>query len=313
MPNIRFDHFITYTSAGNIDDYLKEYVAQGFTPDDKTVRHEPGLRNGFIFLGTEYIEFCWVEDEELFAKGEGEEKSLRSATRPFGIGMVAEDVQSVHDDWTARGYSVPEVWSKAPRDATPDAPPVWSFQEFPSKFPLGVSTFVLTYHHRKKRDVRKIYIHPNTIFGLSRVTFVASNPEERAACWRDLLAPDEKVTSSPVSSDVWIGPHQASWMSPDAYHATYHKQWLPAPHPYGELAILHLLASDLQKVKSMADNAGRRTTTITSNGQEEQLFIEPDPRDGFIFVVREQPINTWIQERMDRTGERIEFEEVQTQ
>jgi len=53
MTNIRFDHFITYTSAGNIDDYLKEYATQGFLPEDRTVRHDPGLRNGFIPFGPE--------------------------------------------------------------------------------------------------------------------------------------------------------------------------------------------------------------------------------------------------------------------
>lgn len=103
MTNINFDHFITYASADNIDDYIQEYAAQGFIPDEQTVRHEPGLRNRFIFLGVEYIEFCWVEDEELFTKGDDAEKSFRSAARPFGIGMVAEDIQAIHDDWTKRG------------------------------------------------------------------------------------------------------------------------------------------------------------------------------------------------------------------
>ena len=54
MTNIQFDHFITFTSAINIDDYLEEYAAQGFVPEEKTVRHDPGLRNGFIFIGPEY-------------------------------------------------------------------------------------------------------------------------------------------------------------------------------------------------------------------------------------------------------------------
>ncbi|MCK7485403.1 MAG: VOC family protein [Bacillus subtilis] len=171
MTNIRFDHFITYTSAENVDDYIKEYAAQGFTPDDQTVRHEPGLRNCFIFLGAEYIEFCWVEDEELFAKGDDADKSFRSAARPFGIGLISEDVQAVHDGWTKRGYSVPDVWSKAPRDAAPDVPPVWSFQDVPPGLLPGVSAFVLTYHRRKRDDIRKVLIHPNTTYALSEVTY----------------------------------------------------------------------------------------------------------------------------------------------
>ena len=281
-------------------------AAQGFTPDEQTVRHEPGLRNRFIFLGTEYIEFCWVEDENLFAKAGEEEKSLRSAARPFGIGLIAEDVQAVHDDWTKRGYTVPAVWSKAPRDAAPDAPPVWSFQEIPSDLLPGASAFALTYHRRKKGDVTKTRIHPNSIFALSKVTFVSPNPNERAARWRDLLAPDEQVTASAASFDVHIGPHQASWMSPDAYQSVYQRQWMPAPHPFGEIAILHLLASDLQKVKSMLGNAGLQTINFTDSGREA-LFVEPDPRDGFAFAVEEASVNAWLQQRTQRTGERIEI------
>ena len=63
MSAIRFDHLITFTSATSIDDHLKEYVAQGFVPHAQTVRHEPGLRNGFVSLGPDYLEFWWVEDE----------------------------------------------------------------------------------------------------------------------------------------------------------------------------------------------------------------------------------------------------------
>lgn len=305
MSNIHFDHFITYTSAGNVDDYLKEYEAQGFIPDEQAVRHEPGLRNRFIFLGTEYIEFCWVEDESLFAKAEQEEKSFRAALRPFGIGMIAEDVQTVHDDWTKRGYAVPAVWSKAPRDAAPDAPPAWSFQDIPSDLLPGVSAFALTYHRRKKGDVKKFRIHPNSIFALSKVTFVSPEPEAHATRWRYLLAPEEQVTSSALSFDVQIGPHQASWMSPDAYQTVYHHQWTHAPHPCGETAVLHLLASNPQKVKSMLENAGRRIISITDNGRDA-LFVEPDLRDGFAFTVREGSVNAWLQERMQRTDEKIE-------
>jgi len=308
MTNVHFDHFITYTSAADVDEYLKEYAAQGFMPEERTVRHEPGLRNRFVFLGTEYIEFCWVEDEELFAAGEEEEKLLRCAVRPFGIGMIAEDVQAVHEDWTARGYSVPAVWSKAPRDAPPNAPPSWSFQEVPAELLPGVNAFVLTYHNRKKGGARKIHIHPNTIYALSKVTFVAAEPESRAIHWRNLLAPDEQVKPSKMSFAVTIGAHRASWMSPNAYLATYHRQWIPAPHPYGEMAVLHLRAANLQTVKTMLEHAGRRITQISNRGRKE-LFVEPDERDGFAFAVKEQSINTWLQERMDRTGETIDIEE----
>lgn len=306
MTFIRLDHFLTYTSAANIDDYLKEYAALGFVPHAKTVRHDPGLRNGFIFLGPEYVEFCWVEDEALFAAADAEDKNLRSVPRPFGIGMVTDDVQALHDDWTARGFSVPEVWSKAPRDAAPDAPPAWSFQEIPGELLPGVSCFALTYHTRPKDEVKQVKISANTIYAVYGATFVAMDPEARAISWRNLLAPGEPVNRSGISFDVWIGPHQAMWMTPEAYQASYGFQWIPSPHPNGELALLHLLACDLGAAKRMIEQSGRRTSSISVR-TEEELLIAPDARDGFIFIVRQQSIELWQRERMARTGEKLKL------
>ncbi|MCK7485404.1 MAG: hypothetical protein MZU97_07475 [Bacillus subtilis] len=128
--------------------------------------------------------------------------------------------------------------------------------------------------------------------------------------WRNVLAPNEQVIPSTTGFDVQVGPHWVSWMSPDAYRAAFERQWEPAPHPHGELAVLHLLATDLQTVKRMLESAGRQVRKISNNGREV-LFVEPDPRDGFAFAVREQPAETWLRERTDRTGEKIEIEGTQ--
>jgi hypothetical protein len=306
MVNIRFDHFITYSNAVNIDDYLKEYTAQGFLPENRTVRHDPGLRNGFIFLGPEYIEFCWVEDEELFAKADAEEKLLRASPRPFGIGMIADDVNTLHTDWTGQGYSVPEVWSKAPRDATPDTPPAWSFQEIPDEFLPGASCFALTYHNRPKSEEKNIKIHPNTIYAISGVTFVSKEPKARATRWCDLLAPGEQVIKSGLGFDALIGSHRALWMTPKTYQSTYGLDWIPAPHAFGELAVLHLLATDLDTAKKMLEHAGRQVFSREMEDHDE-LLIMPDARDGFFFNIQQQPVEKWSQERMARTGEKIKF------
>lgn len=310
MTNIWFDHFITYTSAVNIDDYIKEYTAQGFLSNEKTVRHDPGLRNGFIFFGPEYIEFCWVEDEELFAKADAEEKLLRTVPHPYGLGMIAEDVKALHSDWTARGYSVPEVWSKTHRDATPDTPPVWSFQDIPRELLPGAACFALTYHNRPKGEVKHIKIPPNTIYAVYGAAFVATEPEARATCWRNLLAPDEQVVQSGLGFEVLIGPHRAMWMTPDTYQSTYGLDWAPSPHPFGELSVLHLLASDLGVAKMMIEQSGRHAFSVKVKGDEE-LLIAPDARDGFVFSVRQQPAEMWLQGRMARTGEKLKLDQDQ--
>jgi hypothetical protein len=57
MAAIWFDHLFTFANTTKIDDHLSEYVAQGFLTHDQTVRHPPGLHNGFVSLGPDYLEF----------------------------------------------------------------------------------------------------------------------------------------------------------------------------------------------------------------------------------------------------------------
>ena len=54
------------------------------------------------------------------------------------------------------------------------------------------------------------------------------------------------------------------------------------------------------------EKAGRRTVSIRSNA-EEQILIEPDARDGFTFLVQQRSAESWLQERIAQTGERLEM------
>jgi hypothetical protein len=220
--------------------------------------------------------------------------------------MITEDVHQIHEDWTARGFSLPEVISKAPRDAPADVPPAWSFQVIPGELLPGASCFALTYHKQTKHGEKKIKIHPNTIFAVAGVTFVSSEPEGRARRWREILAPGEQVVQSRLGSCVDIGPHQVCWMTPDAYHATFGLDWVAARHPFGELAVLHLLAADLDAAKNMFAQSGRQVFSVGVESDQE-LLVAPDERDGFTLCIRQQSPELWSQERKARTGENIRF------
>jgi len=306
MSALRFDHFISYTSAADIDDYLKEYAAQGFSPSDRTVRHEPGLRNGFLFFGPEYLEFAWVEDAQMFDKADAGEKLLQSVTRRFGIGLVADDVNAVHSNWVERGYSLPEVWSKSPRDAVPGAPAAWSFQEIPAELLPGASCFALTYHARPRKDTGSVRVPRNTIYGVAGVIFVAQNPEARATRWRDLLAPGESVVQTEGGFEVVIGPHRAEWMTPATYSSLLQLNWEPAPRSSGELSAISLFAKDRDVATRMLEGSGRRVVSTTIEGTDT-LIVTPDERDGFAFTIQQHPIDTWIVQRTARTGENLIF------
>lgn len=303
MQPMRMEHFITYTSAPSIDAHLDAYRQAGFHVLDHTVRHDPGLRNGFLGFGPEYVEFCWVEDEDQFASVGPEERVLRAASRPYSIGIVAPDANALHDDWAAQGYEPAPVWSKGPADAAPDAPPVWSFQEIPAALlPGGAECFVLTYH--KPRPESGLRIAPNTTYAIDGDTFVTAQPDERARAWGRLLAPDAPLQDDGDTCSLRLGPHRGVWMTPAAFERRYGVRWQPSPHPSGELAVLHLLAEHLATAEAMLSGAGRVVSRLADprTGQPT-LFVAPDPSDGFAFLLSERPSSEWLAERTARFGD----------
>jgi hypothetical protein len=304
MPTIRLDHFITYTSARSIDEHLEWYRQAGFGVMEDTVLHEPGLRNGFIGFGREYIEFCWVEDEEAFSAVGPEEQALRAASRPYGVGIATPDVAALHEEWAAQGYELSPVFSKGPRDAAPDADPVWSFQEIPPALqPGGAECFVLTYHQRR-RSLDGLRIAPNTTYAVAGVVFVTPYPAKRANAWSRLLAPDEPLQDGNDTCSVRLGPHVGTWVTPARFEQTYGRHWEPSPHGVGEFAALHLLAERLETAEGMLEKAGRSVTRLQgSAGTPAALFVAPDPSDGFAFVLTERPASEWLAERTAQFGD----------
>jgi hypothetical protein len=286
--NVRFDHFLTYVEAPSIDRYLEKYRTMGFLVSDRTLRFDPGLRNGYVLFGSQYIEFLWVEDEALFSEGEPDEAVMRRAHRPFGIGLVSDDIQATHDNWLARGHDLPKVFSKGELGAD-NAPPRWSFQEIPEALLPGAASFACMYHAPKVPSPGEIA--PNSTYAIAGATFVSSSAEEHASAWRDLLSPGASVDSSDDAYQFTIGPHVARWMEPRQYQRRFGRSFEPAPHRFGELAIVQILATDLRRVHSALVGAGREFIPIDPRFSDAPgLFVPPDPQDGFSFVVTERPI-----------------------
>lgn len=298
-PLVRLDHFLTFTSASTIEAQLARCEALGFLVHPRTVRHDPGLRNGFVALGPEYLEFLWVEDEAKFAAAPPEDREARTPPRPFGIGIAAADVAAVHDAWVGRGYAVPDVFSKADADAAADAPPLWTFLAIPKALLPGAETFLLQYRARRTSSTQ-VRPAPNSIYGVAGVTFVADDPLSRATRWRDVLAPGASVEGTDTWCGVDIAAHRATWMTPGCFDSWYGKAWAPAPHDHGEIALLHLVAGDLATVHACM-SAGGRTVRDVAGG----LLVEPDPVDGFAFLVSQADPHEWIRKRAAVTGETL--------
>jgi hypothetical protein len=305
MTPIQIDHILTFANVPNIDDYVEGYRQWGFLVTDETRPYQPGLRNRFLSLGTEYIEFVWVEDEAAFGAGETEEfarmfpdlLTFRDAARPFAIGFIHNDVHAMHQDWSERGYALPKVWSFTP----PNVPPVLSFQVIPPTLLPGISGFALTYHLNPADPIRQVQIALNTVYALEGLTLVSDMPGHAAAAWRDLLVPNGTMQQEDDAYTVIVDPHTVQWMTPNVYTSRYGLNWTSAPHTSGAIGALHLLATDLNKVETMV---GGNTHRIRVK-ECELLIIPPDAQDGLTFVVREYPIEQWLEERTAQTGEKI--------
>lgn len=307
MGRLRLEHFITSTNADTIEAQLDRYRQAGFLPNDQTVRHAPGLRNGFVPIGPEYIEFTWVEDREQFGQGGGIPgiQDYHAATRPWGIGLEVADVEAARASWRDRGYTLPPTFSRGPRDAAPDAAPAWTFQPIPRAILPGVHCFALTYHGGSAGANRAVPVAPNSTYAIEGLTLVTAEPATRAAQWQAFLAPDEAVQEVAGASRLRIGPHTVTWLTPEEYHRRYGQNWQAAPHAAGELAMVHLLAVDLGIATRALTRAGWGVASRRDRDDQESLFVAPDPSDGLVFAITAEPADAWAARRCARTGEKM--------
>lgn len=310
MQTPRLDHVLTYLDGTSLAEQLERYRAAGFAVIERTIQHEPGLRNGYFFAGPEYFELCWVEDEARFCQG-GHPlagSAYRQARRPYALGLIHEDVRKLHAAWTARALSPGQLKEEAPPDEPRDAGPRWRFLFIADSLTPGARCFAVTYLRRKPGDPVEVRIPPNTTYALEGVTFVAQDPGERAQRWRDLFSPDAPLTLEHEAHRVSLGPHHLTWLAPKMYQEWYGQTWRLAPHAAGELALFHLLATDLGRAAAVLSSAGRTVERRVAPGTAlPLLLVHPDPHDGLTFAITERPVEAWRQERAARTGERLEI------
>lgn len=291
---VQLDHLMTYTNAPSLDEVLEGYRRAGFSLSDETNRHEPGLLNGFVPIGPEYLEICWVEDKEAFLRWDPQGHELIDDPRICGIAFKCGDLRALRDAWIARGADVPEPWVASERGSNEG--PKWTFQEIPGRLLPGAGCFALSYH-RPRPPIR---VGPNTIFGLEGVTLVTPAPEKRALRWQAVLEPEGEVEEEDGGGfRLELGPHFARWLSADAFSQQFGRQVRPAVHPLGDTAAVHLLAEDLGEARRWLESAGRRTELREDGG----LIVEPDPRDGVLFVIRQASFKAWLRSRRARGEE----------
>lgn len=288
---VRIEHIYSLINSKTLEGHLALYKKAGFIVNPKTVRHPPGTRNGFVYIGSEYIEFLWVENKKEFKNAQKALPWLEQFKKhpaPYGYGFESPDVQKFHASLVRRGFKIPDVSSRGPADAKEGDAPWWSFQYFSKKFVPGVLPFVLTYEKRRgAKEPRKIHTGKNKISALTGVTFVSKSPSAEAKRWQTIFAPATKVTVKNDVSVLKLDSHVCEWMT----SATFKKIYGIAPSmpPSGKFAsmrktaLLHLLSENLTVTAKYLKHAGWKVLET-----EKSLYVVPQKSDGFTFLVHKR-------------------------
>lgn len=313
MTDIKLDHIITFANVPRIDTYLSSYRKEGFVVGKKTVRHFPGLRNGFVYIGAEYLEFEWVENKEEYKRGKLPYHDIFVKNpAPFGIGLVVNDVRILHRAWRKRGFKITPVYSLGPRGAKENDPPWWSFQKIPPTLLPGVWSFALTYLFRSSNKKRVVRVGRNSIYAIEGITFVVSNPKSRAKKWKKLLAPRAPILDEADVCRLKIGPHIFTWITKNAYKnyygVSYRKPYSGGFGNLREARLIHLLAVDSEKAVRSLGKSRKIKKFYDRFSKKDAVFIFPKKSDGFTFTIREMPIKKWVRERTNITKEKLRIE-----
>ncbi|CAN5155809.1 hypothetical protein BH24CHL7_BH24CHL7_14780 [soil metagenome] len=296
---LRLEHFLCFSDAPSVDEHAAEYRSLGFVPQAHAARWEPGLHNRFIGLWPEYLELVWVEDEAAFAASDDPIRRHRAGRRPFGVGILSEDLSALHAEWAARGLDLPEISYESPAGSDPDAGPMFAFVAIPQHLLPGVDGFGLTSYCRPTSPTRhQVWVAPNSLFGLAGLTLVSDEAAGDAEAWRWLLAPDQVVRDVAGGHDLLVGVHRLTWLTPDAYTERYGLRWEPTAGGAGALALFELLALDLERLERYAAAAGAPVRRLTDGA----LLLKPSAHDGFRLVVRQGELAEWVGWRDERLG-----------
>lgn len=296
---IQIEHIYSFLNKKSLESHLRLYAKEGFVVGKKTVRHPPGTRNGFFYIGPEYLEFLRVEDQKAYRKGKSNHHdTFRTNPGPFGFGFDAPQIGEFHKELIRKGIKAPRLFSRGPSDAKENDEPWWTFQLFPSRALPGIYPFALRYESHDYSAPRHAYIGKNGIFAISGVTLVSKTPLRDAKKWAKVF--DLKVTRDGGQMSAYFGPHKLSWLRKALFRKMYGKEaFIPSSGSFAHLrkvALLHLYSEDLKRTRRYMKKTGRKVREVSVEGKS-CLYIHPHAADGYSFLVSEKSLSLWKKER----------------
>lgn len=268
---IELDHITTYADVDDLPAHLGRYQACGFVTDERRSAYANGAQAGRITFGADYIEVLAVPDLDAFDRNAtANDKLVYLGARPFGVGFRTPALDFLRSACESRGVVLPEPTTIHATDVQTGTLRDARLVQFPLKLLRGASCFAV-----ERTPVVETVPAPNGTCALAGITLVSDEAEDRARQWRELLAPDE-----PPARALKLGPHHAIWSTPGEFRARFRRDWRPARHPLGELAVVHLISSDLALTERCVDG-----NAVMSKPTADTLLVEVDPRDGLLLAI----------------------------
>jgi len=307
------DHFIAFTDTP-IETLLDRFGRAGFAvaSPDQTVRVPPGLRNGFVFIGPDYLEFCWVEREEEFAEGVARDRGLRrirEGQRPYGIAFRTEDAARFREGLLRRGFDVPDVVVARPSDAPEDAPSAWAFGALPPASTPGAHAFYMAYLAGAGERPRVFDVGRNGIFLVVGAVFVAERPDLRTRAWARLFGEDSLLVEN---RGFALGPHTFVWVTPSEWERIAGRPY-PVGGPFHEIAAVVVRSEDCARTEEALIAGGipvvRRHLALPGFDSEPGLVVFPEVAGGFPMIVLPGEREPWMRWREAFEREAIDSRE----
>lgn len=147
--------------------------------------------------------------------------------------------------------------------------PQFSFCSLPLSATPGCYVSMICYKNKENAaSLKNFSVGSNTIFGLTGIKLVSSDPEKESKAWRDTLS----VVGADLVQDI-------EWISEDEFAQVY-EGW-PGPSPeYNRLGVIKLGAESLDIAKAYLSQAGFLVTE-----HPEQLIVKKDSNTGLAFLI----------------------------
>ena len=296
---IRIDHYITDTNI-NIFELLKKYMDIGFVSDlDSTVKHEPGLRTGFLYLGpkpgTDYIEFLSVENAESYkaAQEKGREDSRVGELIPYGVGVRVKNIEALHKELTEQKVAVKDVFSKRPEGKDESTPFVWSFMDLENS-KAKLNSFYVEYllsSTEKQISGYKLVEGKNGIYALAGLLCEFASEQDAY----EALKQDFPESSLHIKSDkLKLGCHEIISLSKEKIRKTCVENNHKYPNFNEDLNLngILLYTENLDKTEEHFKGKWKPYFRV-----ENEIWILPSEIEGLFAVIQEKPKSEYLESR----------------